>query len=83
MVAFCLPSAGRRMEFLQLIFTQLETVLFVWTYKSWCIFPGMCAMQILYHWGPTFLDQSHLLVEKFAIFVLYLEIRGAKKIKLF
>ena len=34
------------------------------------------------YWGPTFLDQSHLLVEKFAIFVLYLETRGAKKIKL-
>ena len=36
----------------------------------------------LLYWGPTFLDQSHLLVEKFAIFVLYLETRGAKKIKL-
>ena len=45
------------------------------------LFPGI-AFYILGYWGPTFLDQSHLLVEKFAIFVLYLETRGAKKIKL-
>ena len=41
-----------------------------------------CQRLLFNHWGPTFLDQSHLLVEKFAIFVLYLETRGAKKIKL-
>ena len=34
------------------------------------------------YWGPNLLDQSHLSVWKFAIFVLYLEIRGAKKIKI-